>query len=100
VDPAAASFKVELTHRGIWHANADNDVIEGIQTVATMLATGRLRINRACTNLIGQIHTYCWDANAAKRGEEKPLKVNDDAVDSLRYGLHSNIPAHRLVTAA
>jgi PBSX family phage terminase large subunit len=100
VDPAAASFKADLTHRGIWYSNANNDVLEGIQAVATLMATGRLRISRTCTNLIGQIHTYSWDEKAAKHGEEKPLKVNDDAVDSLRYGLYSNIPEYRLATAA
>lgn len=100
IDPSAASMKAELVQRGIWHAHAENDVLPGIQAVATMLATGRLRVHRSCTNLIGQMTDYAWDEDVARRGEEKPLKVNDHGPDALRYCVYTQIPAYRLAAAA
>jgi PBSX family phage terminase large subunit len=100
IDPSAASMKAELVQRSIWHRNGKNDVLFGIQAVATMLATGRLRIHRSCTNLIGQMTDYAWDEDAAKRGEEKPLKVADHGPDALRYCVYTQIPAYRLAAAA
>jgi PBSX family phage terminase large subunit len=100
IDPSAASMKAELLQRGIWFGDADNDVLPGIQAVATMLATGRLRIHRSCTNLIGQMADYAWDEDAAKRGEEKPLKVADHGPDALRYCVYTEIADWRLAMAA
>ncbi len=37
VDPSAASFKAELSKRGIWHADADNEVNAGIRLVSMVL---------------------------------------------------------------
>jgi PBSX family phage terminase large subunit len=100
IDPSAASMKAELVQRGVWHSDGKNDVLPGIQAVATMLATGRLRIHRSCTNLIGQMTEYAWDDDAAKRGEEKPLKVNDHGPDALRYAVYTHIQPWRLAMAA
>lgn len=100
IDPSAASMKAELVQRGIWHTDAENDVLPGIQATATMLSTGRLRIHSSCTNLIGQMTDYAWDDDAAKRGEEKPLKVNDHGPDALRYCVYTEIPDWRLAMAA
>jgi PBSX family phage terminase large subunit len=100
IDPSAASMKAELVQRGIWHSDGKNDVLPGIQAVATMLATGRLRVHRDCTNLISQMASYAWDEKAALRGEEKPLKVADHGPDALRYCIFTEIPEYRLATAA
>ena len=37
IDPSAASFKAEMTKRGIWHADADNEVNEGIRVASMVL---------------------------------------------------------------
>lgn len=100
IDPSAASMKAELIQRGIWHMDAENDVLPGIQAVATMLATGRLCVHHSCTNLIGQMTEYAWDDDASKRGEEKPLKVNDHGPDALRYAVYTEIQPWRLAMAA
>ncbi len=85
----------------MWMANASNRVYEGIDHVRSMLTvnprTGnpRLRIcKQACPNVWRQMQTYRW-----KRGSEaglnphagamEPLKIDDDAVDALRYLLYS-----------
>lgn len=96
IDPSAASFKAELLQRGIFHTDANNEVLDGIRVTASMMAQKKLKVHRDCTNLITQLQTYAWNDKAAKRGEEEPLKVNDHGPDSLRYGIHTKIPAWRL----
>jgi PBSX family phage terminase large subunit len=89
IDPAAASFKVEMRKAGIGIPirDADNDVTEGIKTVSSYLSMGDLKICRNCRNLIGEVQEYCWDSKAAERGEDAPIKRNDHALDALRYAL-------------
>ena len=41
---------------------------------------------RACLkNLIKEFASYIWDAKAGERGEDKPVKEHDHALDALRY---------------
>lgn len=90
VDPAAASFKMQLFHDGMTNvANAHNDVLAGIRTVASLLGTDRLVVSEDCKRLIDQIPGYAWDPKATAKGEDKPLKVADHEADALRYGVHS-----------
>ena len=61
VDPAAASFKVELRkHFRMKVKNADNEVIDGVRKVATRLSLGELFISEDCPNLIREFHNYMW----------------------------------------
>lgn len=86
VDPSAASFKIQLAHDGFHRVHsADNDVIDGIRRVANALATGKLLIHESCTCLIEQPQTYGWDTKKQEVGIDAPIKVNDHAVDALRY---------------
>ena len=39
--------------------------------------------------LLKEVHNYLWDEKARQRGEEKPLKENDHAMDALRYLCHT-----------
>ena len=85
VDPAAEDFKLELRNRGYRVKNANNDVLEGIRTVAAMMQLGAVRVNKSCIKIRQEIETYVWDQKAKERGEEKPVKQNDHAMDALRY---------------
>jgi hypothetical protein len=100
VPPEAASFKAELWSRGLWVTDADNDVKEGIKTVTSIMGRQMVRIHESCKGLIREIETYAWDPQAAKHGDEKPIKSNDDHVDCLRYGLHGKIPMWRIMGAS
>lgn len=95
IPPEALSFKQECTNRGIWAMDAHNEVLEGLQAVAGMMAAKKLRINRKCTRVQRGIMAHVWDPNAAKRGVEQPLKQNDDEADCLRYGIHTKIQKYR-----
>lgn len=97
VPPEAASFKQELIQRGFWVTDADNSVKEGIHTVSTLLQRRKLMISKnGCPELVKRIPNYAWDSNAAKRGIEQPLKIEDDDLDALRYGVHGKIPNWRI----
>lgn len=90
VDPAAASFKVQLEADGVRNTMlAENDVLYGIRTMASLLAGGHLKVSKACTGLLGEMPGYAWDPKASKEGEDKPLKINDHGIDSMRYAITS-----------
>jgi hypothetical protein len=42
------------------------------------------------------MQTYAWDAKAAQRGEEKPLKVHDHGPDAFRYFAKTEVSHWRL----
>ena len=85
VDPSAASFITELSKRGFAVIQADNDVEDGIRLVATLLNTERLAFSQSCKNTIMEFASYIWDPKAAERGEDKPIKQHDHAMDAVRY---------------
>lgn len=92
VDPSGLSFIRQLHNDrhlfgGMGVTGADNAVLDGIRLVASLLGTGRLLIHSSCRNLISQLQSYSWDEKAAEKGEDKPVKKEDHAVDALRYGL-------------
>lgn len=86
-DPSAASFAAQVKEDKLAPVYpALNDVTPGIRTVLNRLVQGKVRIHkRKCPNLIKEFGSYCWDPKAALKGEDKPLKVNDHALDALRY---------------
>lgn len=92
VDPAAAVFKAELFARDVSNVmNAHNAVIPGIQTVASLMATGALYVvSDECTQLTEGIPGYMWDTKATDRGTTAPIKDNDDEVDALRYAVYTS----------
>lgn len=50
----------------------------------------KYKINkRNCKNTIKEIGGYVWDEKAIKRGEEKPIKIDDHAMDAMRYFINT-----------
>lgn len=90
VDPSAASFKAELRNRGFRVLDAKNDVREGVATTAVLIENRQVRADRdRCPALLREIHSYVWDDKARRRGEERPVKDHDHAMDALRYLCHT-----------
>lgn len=85
VDPSAASFIAELEERKFRIRKAKNDVLDGIRLVGTMLNEEKIKIHVDCVNTIKEFSSYTWDKKAADRGEDRPVKTNDHAMDALRY---------------
>ncbi len=91
VDPSAAEFRNQMFqdgHQGVMAA--DNSVVDGIRTVASLLSRDKLMVSDRCSGLIGTFPGYAWDDKAALKGEDKPIKVDDHDLDALRYAVHSS----------
>lgn len=89
VDPSAASFIAELRKRGYKVLKARNDVEDGIRLAGTMLNQGKIIFADSCINTIKEFGSYIWDEKAAERGEDKPVKEHDHAMDAVRYFVYT-----------
>lgn len=91
VDPSAKSFITEVYSRAQRFApfyrvtGANNDVLNGIQKVSSLLGANKLKVNKELEDLNREFHSYSWDKKAEARGEDKPLKEFDHGLDALRY---------------
>ena len=85
IDPSAASFIAELKSRGLRIKKANNDVLDGIRYTGSMLNDDKIRFSPECKNTIQEFSAYIWDKKAADRGEDKPVKDHDHAMDAVRY---------------
>ena len=85
IDPSAASFIALLRKRGHRITNARNDVLDGIRFVGTQLNLGNILFSTKCKNTIQEFGSYIWDTKACERGEDKPIKQHDHAMDAVRY---------------
>lgn len=90
VDPSAASWKVALMRAGYRVLNANNDVINGIRHVATMLGTGSFYMDKSCVNTEKEYASYCWDPTAQRLGQDRVLKEHDHTCDTDRYVLYTS----------
>lgn len=85
IDPSAESFKVEMRRHKFTVINAENSVIDGIRTTASLMNQKRLLISRRCKTLLRELTLYSWDSRAQEKGIDKPIKEEDHANDALRY---------------
>ena len=99
IDPAAEAFRLELRNRGYRVQAADNEVLEGIRFMSTMIAKRRLMVDKSCTGFLSEIESYVWDKKAAEHGEEKPVKEKDHAMDGARYLIKTTINRAGLMRA-
>ena len=96
VDPSAASFKAELRRRGFRVLDAKNDVREGLAATAVLIGNRQVRADRnRCPSLLREVHSYVWDDKARNRGEERPVKDHDHAMDAMRYLCHTKASRFR-----
>ena len=85
VDPSASSFITALRMEGFFVKPAENDVLNGIMNISSLIGQGRLKIHESCTGLISEMEGYAWDEKSINSGTEKPLKIRDHGPDALRY---------------
>jgi len=90
VDPSAASFKTQLRRAGYpMVQDANNDVVDGIRTQATLLGAGKYHVCRNCKETIREYGGYVWDAKAQEKGQDRPMKQSDHTKDAERYFLQT-----------
>jgi PBSX family phage terminase large subunit len=99
VDPSAASFMLALKGAGVLVTQAKNDVLDGIRKMSTLFSQRKLKINRdGCPMTVKELSGYAWDEQAAKTGDEKPIKVADHSVDALRYFVNTALGKWRTLS--
>lgn len=81
VDPSALPLITELRKNGLAVMAANNEVMNGILDVQTMLATDRLFIHKNCKHTIDEFSIYAWNPDR----DDEVIKENDHAMDALRY---------------
>lgn len=89
VDPAAKHFRSQLFEDGLDTWAAHNAKDGGIQTLNALMAVDRIAVSDACPARIEHVPGYLWDAKAAERGLDEPIKENDDELDAWRYVVYS-----------
>lgn len=89
VDPSAASFRLQLYNDGTPTKMANNDVMSGIRTVSSLLATDQLRVHESCTGWRDEVGGYAWDGNKSEAGADAPIKVDDHSLDGGRYAIYT-----------
>lgn len=86
IDPSAASMIECIRRHGRFKVrHADNDVLNGINRTAALLNSGMLQISPECKDCIREFGLYSWDEKAAERGDDRPIKQDDHAMDDVRY---------------
>ena len=89
VDPSAASFITELRKKGLPVIKAKNDVLDGIRETARLMTMGAIKWFSGCEHTLEEFTSYMWDEKAAQRGEDKPIKEHDHAMDADRYFVYT-----------
>jgi len=92
VDPSAASFILQARRDGLPAMEAENDVLDGLRTVAQQIAQNNLFMIQGTTqSVVDEVSGYIWDQKAQLRGEDAPLKQKDHAPDAIRYAILSEL---------
>ena len=83
IDPSAASMVECIRRHGRFAVRrADNAVLPGIETVASLLAAGMLKFHVGCADCLREFGAYRWDEAS---GRDAVLKEHDHAMDDTRY---------------
>ena len=93
-DPStSAGFQKALGELGYSWRDANNAVLPGIAATREALGGKRLRVTPVCHAWAAEASGYVWDAKAAQRGEDRPVKARDHLMDATRYWAASATPA-------
>lgn len=83
VDPSAASFiEVIKKYNEYSVMGANNDVLDGIRVVTTMLNKDMISVHEDCKYNIKEYGLYVWDE---EKGDDVVIKENDHSMDDTRY---------------
>lgn len=92
----AGSLRTQLIKDGFVTVPLMPDVVNELKQIGTLIQNGQVKVSKKCDNIIKQFLTYVWDARAQQNGIDAPLKVNDHAMDSLRYNIIGYLSARRI----
>lgn len=85
-DSARPEYVRGLLQSGIKSVNANKLVLDGIETVARLMKSGKLKIssNLRGSRLEEELYSYSWKEN------DEVVKTDDDVLDAIRYAIYSN----------
>lgn len=84
-DPSEPAYISQCVAAGLNVVAANNGVHVGLTAVMKAIKAG-MTVSPACTGLLEEIPGYTWQTNRTGM-QEKPVEVNDDACDALRYAV-------------
>jgi len=82
-DSARADLISEWKHRGWNIEKANKNVFEGINAVKSF----NIHITQDSVNVINEINLYAWKEDKDGNSLDEPVKMNDDAMDAMRYAI-------------
>ena len=85
-DYARPEIIEELRRAGYNMKEAVKDVKQGIDAVKTR----KIMVHKSATNILREYKMYSWKTNKDVILDE-PIKLYDDALDALRYGVYSGL---------
>lgn len=85
-DPSEPAYIAQCRAAGLPMEEAQNAVSPGIDAVTIAISKG-LTVDPGCAGLLGEMPGYTWQPNRAGGFHEKPVDINDDACDALRYAI-------------
>jgi PBSX family phage terminase large subunit len=92
-DPANPEGIEKCRRAGLNMRDVNKNIVAGVDHIREMFKQGRIHIHPDCKNLIMELETYRYpDKKSDANEQEKPIKDNDHALDSLRYAIYTNKP--------
>lgn len=85
-DSARPDIIEDLKRSGLNARGSDKDVKAGINTVRSK----EILIDINGTNLWDEYRGYVWKTDSNGKSTDQPVKINDDAMDALRYCIHTH----------
>lgn len=83
-DPSEPAYIVACRRAGLNVVSADNSMDPGLQAVTRAIAAG-MTVSPKCTGLLGELPGYVWQKQRGGGFKDRPVEINDDACDALRY---------------
>ena len=84
-DSARPDIIEELKRAGYNARSSDKNVKQGIDTVKQM----EIFVHYESLNILKEYKLYNWKTDK-DRVLDEPVKINDDAMDALRYAIHTH----------
>lgn len=85
---SAEPARIEEIRRSGYNAHSsDKDVKKGIDT----LKSKKIYVTKRSINLLKEYKGYSWKTTADGKILDEPVRVNDDAVCAMRYGIYTYI---------
>jgi phage terminase large subunit len=91
-DPSEPAYILACRRAGLNVVQADNSMDPGLQAVTRAIAAG-MTVSPKCTGLLGELPGYVWQKQRDGGFKDRPVEINDDACDALRYLVQAFEPA-------